>query len=145
MDEGYKHLITVVLNLDHDRYKSYFNYFIITHLGILTAIGSDFSKTVTSLRPFLCRIGVILSVVWLLVLYKVQKDIEIAWKEIERYEKSYKYKGVKIHKTRWKGYRASKIMLIIPLCFLFTYIFVLWMGYGTTTIREFCQLLLFSV
>jgi hypothetical protein len=45
LDQGYKYLVEVMLNLNHDRYKSYFNYFIVLHPGIVAAMHTDFSKT----------------------------------------------------------------------------------------------------
>lgn len=126
LDPGYKSLISVILNLDHDRYKSYFNYFIVLHLGLITAIGGDFASKLNNLRPFFVITGIVLAVAWLMVQYKIQRDIREAWKAIEAYENSDKYDGViKVHQARWKGFPASKLMLVIPCCFLFAYLFIL--------------------
>jgi hypothetical protein len=145
MDEGYKNLINIIIKLNNDRYKSYFNYFIIMNLGTLTAIGSDFSKEVSNLRLFLSMIGIILSISWLLVLYKVQKDIHLSWKKIEDYEKSDQYKDIRIHETLWKGFSASKIMLVIPACFLATNIFLFYMNYDTKKILFVIPIILFAI
>lgn len=126
LDPGYKNIIGVILNLNHDRYKSYFNYFIILNLGIITAIGSEFGACIECIKQFLSIVGIVLSIAWLLVLFKIFKDIKGAWSAIEQYEKSDKYDGIiKISETTWKCYSASKIMFIIPLCFITVYIFVL--------------------
>jgi hypothetical protein len=125
LDKGYRHLITIILNLNHDRYKSYFNYFIILHLGTLTAIGSDFAACRPLLMQSFSIIGIVLAIVWILVLDKIQKDISMAWKAIEDYEESNEYKGVKIHKTRWQGwFPASRVMLTIPVLFIIVYFVV---------------------
>ena len=71
LDQGYKNLISVILNLNHDRYKSYFNYFIVLHLGLITAFGSDFSKDIHCFRQFLILIGIILAIAWFLVQFKI--------------------------------------------------------------------------
>lgn len=115
-------------NLNHDRYKSYFNYFIILHLGLITAIGSDFSREIHCFRQFLIFIGIILAIAWFLVQYKIQRDIEEVWHIIENYEKSDKYcEVIRISEARWKCsacWSASKLMLVIPVCFFFTYCFI---------------------
>jgi uncharacterized membrane protein len=126
LDHGYKNLISVILNLNHDRYKSYFNYFIVLHLGMITAIGTNFGEQIDHSRQFLCILGIVLSIVWLLVLYKIQRDIREAWRAIEQYESSEQYDGaIRISKTLWKGFSASKLMLAIPCSFLVAYVFIL--------------------
>jgi len=129
LDQGYKNLINVILNLNHDRYKSYFNYFIILHLGLIAAIGSEnYYNKIQCLRQFLVFVGIILAIAWFLVHYKIQRDIKEAWQAIENYEKSDKYfEVIKISDARWKGCEclsASKLMLVIPICFFLAYFFI---------------------
>lgn len=126
LDQGYKYVVEVILNLNHDRYKSYFNYFIVMHLGIVAAMHADLSKTMSDASRYLSTIGIALGFGWLGVLYKIQRDIEQAWSLIRDYENSSQYtQRIKVSETDWKGFRASWIMLFIPFGFLVFYVLAL--------------------
>ena len=85
VDTGYKYSIEVLLNLNYDRYKTYFTQFIVLHLGIFTAMNTD---RLSSLIPLLAVVGILLSVIWFMVLRKIAADIRELWHLIEDHEKS---------------------------------------------------------
>lgn len=135
LDQGYRYVVEVLLNLNHDRFKSYFNYFIILHLGIVTAMLTNYVDQKLGIRLPLAIIGLLLSLCWLWVLGLIRKDITRAWSQIEYYETIHPYKQeIKLSKVRRTdrciSFSASFVMLAIPIAFLFFYAYVL--------VIEFC-------
>jgi len=126
LDLGYRYVVEVILNLNHDRYKSYFNYFIILHLGIVTVMLTKFSESMADGQRYLGIVGVFLGFCWLGVLHKIQQDIKKAWSLIEKYENSAQYtQEIKVSDTVGKGFKASQLMLFIPIGFLAFYLWAL--------------------
>ncbi len=121
VDTGYKYSIEVLLNLNHDRYKTYFTQFMVLHLGIFTAMNAD---SLSSLIQFLAVVGILLSVIWFMVLRKVAADIKKLWRLIEDHEKPLK-QSIKVHKSQARLYSAYRMMLLVPILFSMVHIAIL--------------------
>jgi len=83
IDAGYRMSVEVLLNLNHDRYKSYFTQFIVLHFGIFTVYNS---KNLEHLTCLLSAVGVILAIVWFFALCVIREDIKRLWELITDYE-----------------------------------------------------------
>jgi hypothetical protein len=130
-DTGYRYLVEILIPLNHDRYKTYFNTFLILNSGLILASIKDFAPTVFQRIAWaVCLAGVVLSIIWMIVLYKVTADISAAWKAIEAYEKDsgqkVKLTGLeetaKIKKTAMRKLPATRVMNLLPLCFIIFFI-----------------------
>lgn len=121
VDTGYKYSIEVLLNLNHDRYKTYFTQFMVLHLGIFTAMNAD---RLSLLFQFFAVVGILLSVIWFMVLRKVAADIKKLWRLIEDHEKSLK-QSIKVHESHDRLYSASRMMLLVPLLFFLVHMAIL--------------------
>lgn len=73
IDTGYKYSVEVLLNLNHDRYKTYFTQFMVLQLGIFTAMNAD---KLSKLIPLFADIGMALSFIWFIVLIKIALDVK---------------------------------------------------------------------
>ncbi len=122
IDQGYKYSVEVLLNLNHDRYKTYFAQFIILQLGVFTAMSND---KLSSLLPLLTIIGIFIGIIWLLTLRKINADIRQLWNQIKAYEESLERQSVKVHESRARAYAAGKWMLSVPCVFIFVHAAVL--------------------
>ena len=120
IDTGYKYSVEVLLNLNHDRYKTYFTQFMVLHLGIFTAMNAD---KLSKLIPLFADIGMALSFIWFIVLIKIALDIKKLWGLIKSYEES-SDQSIKVHESRSRFPGASWLMLIVPLLFLIVHIFI---------------------
>ena len=117
-DIGYKYSVEVLMNLNHDRYKTYFTQFMVLHLGIFTAMNVD--KLISLLELF-STIGMTLSLIWLLVLVKISLDIAKLSDTVENYELSTKQK-IKVHETTSSFVPASRLMLLVPMLFFIVHL-----------------------
>jgi hypothetical protein len=126
-DIGYRYLVEILVPLNHDRYKTYFNTFLILNSGLILASIKDFAPAVfQQIALAVCLAGIALSIIWMIVLYKVTADIRAAWKAIEAYEKNSEQKVkltaleefAKIKKTAIRKWPATKVMNLLPLCFI---------------------------
>lgn len=117
-DIGYKYSVEVLMNLNHDRYKTYFTQFMVLHLGIFTAMNVD--KLISLLELF-SIIGMILSLIWLLVLVKISLDIAKLSNIIENYELSTN-QIIKVHETNSSFVPASWLMLFVPMLFFIVHL-----------------------
>jgi hypothetical protein len=124
IDIGYKYSIEVLLNLNHDRYKTYFAQFMVLHLGIFTAMNAD---KLSKLIPLFAVIGMALSVIWFIVLIKITLDIKKLWGLIEKYEKSSE-QSIKVHESSSRFLGSSWLMLIVPLLFFIVHICIMQSG-----------------
>lgn len=122
-DHGYDLLVKTIIPLNHDRYKSYFNQFAVMNFSLLVAIST---QQLQYLKIPLSIIGIILSLCWLLVLYKIRDDIKKTWKAIKKYEEGPSCDQiVKITETEKMKTHASTVMLCIPLLFIIVYLMIL--------------------
>ena len=120
VDIGYKYSVEVLLNLNHDRYKTYFTQFMVLHLGIFTAMNAD---KLSQLIPLFANIGMALSIIWFIVLLKIAFDIKKLWGLIKEYEQSTE-QLIKVHGSRSRFPGASWFMLMVPALFLIAHVFI---------------------
>ena len=118
IDTGYKYSVEVLLNLNHDRYKTYFTQFMVLHLGIFTAMNAE---KLSKLISLFAGIGMVLSFIWFLVLLKISADIRKLWDTIRRYEEASNH-SINLYESRVNCVGASLIMLLVPLLFLLVHI-----------------------
>jgi hypothetical protein len=132
-DYQYRQLVETVLELNHDRFKTYFTQFLVLHFGIFIAIyqlgeSTDLilNSSKNGLQLLLCLIGISLAFVWYKVLLHIKRDIREAWTKIWRYEQSL---GLRLRISespdglRRRG--AASMMLCVPLACGLAYLFPL--------------------
>jgi hypothetical protein len=115
-DRGYKYLVEVMLNLNHDRFKTYFNTFLFINSGLILA--SIENIVPADVEIVICAAGVLLSVIWILVHIKLITDIRNTWKKIEDYEKDTFQKVTisKVNENHNKKVRRKHLRRLFIVC-----------------------------
>ena len=122
IDAGYKFSVEVLLNLNHDRYKTYFAQFIVLQLGVFTALNID---KLSKLIPLFSIVGIIIGLVWFLTLRKINADIHQLWYLIEKHEKTLSNQSIKINESRTPILPCGKLMLSVPILFIVVHVAIL--------------------
>ena len=142
---SYDLLLRAVVPLNHDRFKSYFNYFLVLQIGLLTLI---FTRAPESLigdagtqilfTRALSGLGMLSCTAWLLILLKIVRDIRLAWHTAIHIEHEARAQvslaedyvfGSSQLETRYtrlvRFVPASGVMTVFPIVFLVVYGLVL--------------------
>ena len=121
VDPGYDLAVRILVPLNHDRYKSYFNHFTIINLGLFTAMNAD---KFDPIKQCLAYLGIVACIIWLIVLIKINIDISNLWKKIGSYENSSNDQVVKLFEKKNKFIPSGWAMIIIPILFGLAHVFV---------------------
>lgn len=144
LEVSYDYVLRTLVPLNHDRFKSYFNYFLILQIGLLTLIfvrGTDAIIEEADRESFtigFAILGIASSLAWLAILVKITRDIRLAWKSAIYVEealkpsltlaKDYVEGSLKFEKwyfSVWRLLPASAVMTAFPAVFLAIYGLVL--------------------
>ena len=117
MDESYKTALTVLVPLNHERYRDYFNQFAALNLGVFLAIATQFRDRAVLLSW--CAIA--LNVLWFVVQLKIALDIKTLSAALRTHEDAHRITiGIKDNQAWRMG--ASWVMLAVPVLFIFIHL-----------------------